>query len=471
MIVTQLIIELHSIATSDRGWTDGNIGRQWLEHVFDHETKAKAEGKTCILLLDGHSSHYTLDFIDYARANNIILLGYPAHCTHALQGLDVVCFAKMKEAWKQEIVTFEEEKMRKVSKSEFTFLWSHAFTPDTILAAFRATGVHPFSRETITEEQMKPSVTTSIKGSFPLPQPSPVRAVIASFDANPPTALATSPSTHTQHCPTETPDDENPVTPSRRKRGPEIDPSLYTPSKRMRILYTALSSTSSGSFLVSKTPLTSSIPIAAPVLEAVPQHLRPDWSLAYGDPAVTPKTHQDLQEENELLKKHLQRAHILSRAQDGIIEGSSATMVIQNVHLRKLNGALYGKETEKTSKRTLVIDTSKGQVYSEDAIREGIFVQEEKKKTVAAEKKLKADGRAAKKDAQAKLEEEWKRMKIIHDEAMKFWKADCDKLASEGVPKKNWPKAPIRPRKPKLPATLDAVVDEDGAADEEEEEH
>lgn len=54
---------------------------------------------------------------------------------------------------------------------------------------------------------------------------------------------------------------------------------------------------------------------------------------------------------------------------------------------------------------------------------------------------------------------------------MKFWKADCDKHASEGVPKKNWPKVPIRPRKPKLPATLDTVVDDNDGADEEEEEH
>ena len=466
----------YSITTSDRGWTDGNIGRNWLEQIFDPETKEKARGKPRVLLLDGHSSHYTLAFIDYARANNIILLGYPAHCTHALQGLDVVCFAKMKEAWKQEIVTFEDEKMRKVSKSEFTFLWSHAyqsaFTPDTISAAFRATGVHPFSHETITEAQMKPSVTTSIKGCFPLPQPSPVRAVMASFNANPPTAFAVSPSTHTQRHPAESDDDENLImlTPSRRKRGPEIDPSLYTPLKRMRILYTALSSTLSGSFLVSKTPLTSSTPIAAPVLEAVPSLPHPDWSLAYGDPAATHKTRQTLQKENELLKTHLKQAHTLSHAQDGIIEGSSATMVVQNMHLCKMNGALYGKETEKASTRTLVIDSSKGQVYSDDAIRDGLFEQEERKKALAAVKRSKADGRAAKKEALAKLEEEWKRMKIIHEEATRMWKADCDRLASEGVLKKNWPKGPIRPRKPKLPATLGAVIDEDDGDDEEEDE-
>jgi hypothetical protein len=146
-------------------------------------------------------------------------------------------------------------------------------------------------------------------------------------------------------------------------------------------------------------------------------------------------------------------------------------MVVQNMHLRKMNSALYGKETEKTSTCTFVIDSSKGQVYSDDTIRDGLFEQEERKKELAAVKRSKADGRAAKKEVQAKLEEEWKRMKIIHDEATRIWKAECDRLASEGVPKKNWPKGPIRPRKPKLPPTLDAVIDEDDGEDEEEDEH
>jgi hypothetical protein len=89
---------------------------------------------------------------------------------------------------------------------------------------------------------------------------------------------------------------------------------------------------------------------------------------------------------------------------------------------------------------------------------------------LAAEKRFKADGRAAKKEAQAKLKEEWKRTKIIHEEAIKVWKADCEKLASEGVPKKNWPKGPVHQQKPKLPATLEAVVDEDNGEDDEEDE-
>ena len=76
--------------------TDGEIALEWMKNDFDPVTKEKAAGRTRVLLMDGHGSHYTLKLLEYAQANNIVILGYPPHCTHVLQGLDVVCFAKMK---------------------------------------------------------------------------------------------------------------------------------------------------------------------------------------------------------------------------------------------------------------------------------------------------------------------------------------------------------------------------------------
>lgn len=60
------------------------------------------------MLLDGHGSHYTLKLLRFAKDNNIIILAYPPHTTHALQGLDVACFAKMEECFKNEINDFED---------------------------------------------------------------------------------------------------------------------------------------------------------------------------------------------------------------------------------------------------------------------------------------------------------------------------------------------------------------------------
>jgi hypothetical protein len=82
---------------SPNGWTDGELALLWLKNDIDPATKEKAAGEMRVLLLDGHGSHYTPELLEYAVANNITILAYPPHCTHALQGLDVVCFAKMKD--------------------------------------------------------------------------------------------------------------------------------------------------------------------------------------------------------------------------------------------------------------------------------------------------------------------------------------------------------------------------------------
>ena len=84
------------------------VALEWMKKDFNAATKEKADGRTRVLLMDGHSSHYSLELLEFARANNIIILGYPPHCTHALQGLDVVCFAKMKKEFRKEINRFED---------------------------------------------------------------------------------------------------------------------------------------------------------------------------------------------------------------------------------------------------------------------------------------------------------------------------------------------------------------------------
>ena len=129
--------------------TLGGIALEWLEVCFDAQTKEKAAGAPRVLLMDRHSSHYTPELLKYAQDNNIIILGYPPHCTYALQGLDVVCFARMKEAWKEEICKFEDLHRSKVTKGDFTEVFGNAshkaFTAPTVLAAFKKTGIHPYN--------------------------------------------------------------------------------------------------------------------------------------------------------------------------------------------------------------------------------------------------------------------------------------------------------------------------------------
>ncbi|EIM86965.1 CENP-B protein, partial [Stereum hirsutum FP-91666 SS1] len=171
---------MQKICHSDNGWTDSELGRSWIEKDFDALTKEKAAGRTRVLIMDGHSSHYTPELLRYAKDNNIIILGYPPHCTHALQGLDVVCFACMKKAYQEAVSDFEKQMKRKFKKADFTGVFGkaflEAFTPETIKAAFEKTGVYPFNPNAISAKQMRPSEATSLTKAYPLPNPSPVAA-------------------------------------------------------------------------------------------------------------------------------------------------------------------------------------------------------------------------------------------------------------------------------------------------------
>jgi hypothetical protein len=152
---------------------------------FDPQTKEKAGGRACMLLRDGHSSHFTPELLKYAMDNNITILRYPLYCTHALQGLDVVCFMRMKASFNEEISMFKETQQHGIKKANFTGTFGcafiHAFTSDLIIAAFYVTGICSFDQNVITADQMKPSEESSTCSAFPLPYSSPTQAVLAAF--------------------------------------------------------------------------------------------------------------------------------------------------------------------------------------------------------------------------------------------------------------------------------------------------
>ncbi|SJL12755.1 uncharacterized protein ARMOST_16186 [Armillaria ostoyae] len=144
------------ICVSSNGWTDSKLALEWLTKDFNATTCEKAAGWQCLLLLDGHNSHHSLMFLEYANENNIIIFGYPSHCTHALQDLNIVCFTKIKDKWKKVIHEFEQQYQHKVWKGNFTKLFGQAnkstFDPETIKAALQVTGMHLFNNKVITTQ-------------------------------------------------------------------------------------------------------------------------------------------------------------------------------------------------------------------------------------------------------------------------------------------------------------------------------
>jgi hypothetical protein len=87
-------------AYSDSGYTDSYISFQWLKLVFDPQTKEQANQKPRVLICDGFGTHETLEILEFAFENNIILCRLPSHTSHKLQPYDISVFGPLKAAYR-----------------------------------------------------------------------------------------------------------------------------------------------------------------------------------------------------------------------------------------------------------------------------------------------------------------------------------------------------------------------------------
>ncbi|KAH9935436.1 uncharacterized protein B0H18DRAFT_1092169 [Fomitopsis serialis] len=385
-----------SFCHSENGWTDGEIAM------------------SC--------SHYMSKILNYAIQNNIIILAYPPHCTHALQGLD--------EIWKEEIRRFEEHHKHGVKKGDFTETFGkafvQAFTPETVRSAFEKMGIHPFNPEVISPDQMKPSMQHRHRMS-------PVRTVMQSWRREHSTSctpfihlttrLADAWFIHSSQIVT------HPHTPSSAT-------FVDTPSKRARLMSENLAKLSSGSFLISRTPLTSSQTITPPIFGKVPRLPEPNWSLL-STPLADPSK-AEMQDRIKCLTESLRLVC------ETALEAAQAQL--------KLNQALHTKENKGKTDRAVLFEDRKGRHLTNREFIEGRMEE-------AAAKVQRANMHKTKKTETTILQERWKQLCEEHAHTRDAWEKECERLQAEGVAKKHLPKAPKKfPSGPQVDGS--AAVDE-----------
>jgi len=411
--------------------------------------------------MDGHSSHYTPELLKYAQDNHIIILGYPPHCTHALQGLDVVCFARMKEAWKEEIRKFEDLHRSNVMKEDFAEVFGKtfhkAFTVPTVLAAFEKTGIHPYNPNVITPRMMKESEPSSLIGSLPIPMPSPVRAIMAAFNARSfttadldpdnfrppplPRIFVTEPTT-SLHVP-------QAIATESALSALRLSPD-DTPTSCMRIMTSALASTASGSFLVGNPCVTSADTITSPVYGRPATLPELDWSLIHRLPVAHSPSKAELKALNAKLTTSLEQSHAQILARNSIIEGLNAQLAVQSIFNSRLNEALNTKEHKKATDRTQLLFPGGGPRVLTDPM----FIQKVSDDKAARVAKVAAQAEGVKKRCRAKrmkasIEKVWEQMGVDHKTALTAYDAECAVLLARGVVKKHFPKKPKKGLKPK----------------------
>jgi hypothetical protein len=145
----------YSIGLSNSGYINSDLAMEWLRR-FEEVTRKRTEGKCRLLLLDGHESHVTVDFIDFCHSHNIWPMCLPPHTTHLIQPLDLVIFRSVKH-WQARAVE-AWTRLFNTSFSKIDFLDTYpgvreaAFSSKNISSAWNAAGLIPFNPAVVLEK-------------------------------------------------------------------------------------------------------------------------------------------------------------------------------------------------------------------------------------------------------------------------------------------------------------------------------
>ena len=136
---------------SKNGWTSNEIALEWLEKVFIPETKPLDASEPRLLIVDGHGSHTTDDFMWNCFQENIFLLFLPAHSSHVLQPLDIGVFSALKTAYRRHLGLLNAlTDSAPIGKLNFLRCLSKArkdaLIAKNIKSGFRGTGIYPRNR-------------------------------------------------------------------------------------------------------------------------------------------------------------------------------------------------------------------------------------------------------------------------------------------------------------------------------------
>jgi len=118
------LVEQHQVFVSHSasGWSNEELGLAWLQQVFERHTAAKARRQWRLLILDGHASHLTPEFLEFCEAKRIMVMVYLPHSTHSLQPLDVVLFGPLSKHYTEELTQHLQrtQGLSRITKQDFS---------------------------------------------------------------------------------------------------------------------------------------------------------------------------------------------------------------------------------------------------------------------------------------------------------------------------------------------------------------
>jgi hypothetical protein len=136
------------MAVSETGYSNDELALSWIHH-FHRFTEKRIHGQYRLLLLDGHESHQTFEFIEFCNEHKIIPFCLPPHTTHFLQPLDVAVFQPYKHWHALEVDSATRTGCTDFTRIKFLNVLHQirqkTFKEQTILRGWRVTGLIPYN--------------------------------------------------------------------------------------------------------------------------------------------------------------------------------------------------------------------------------------------------------------------------------------------------------------------------------------
>jgi len=145
------------------GWMTEADFVSYMHHFIKH-TRATST-RPVLLLLDNHCSHLSLDALNLAKENGVVMLSFPPHCSHRLQPLDRSVYGPFKK-----YVSAAQDGWIRSNPGQTMSIYDipqivttalpSAANAANICSGFKVSGIVPFNRHIFQDSDYLPSSVT-----------------------------------------------------------------------------------------------------------------------------------------------------------------------------------------------------------------------------------------------------------------------------------------------------------------------
>lgn len=145
------------------GWSNTDVFLEFLNHFIKH-VKPSQNDKV-LIIMDNHESHISIEGIELARENGIVLLTIPPHTSHKLQPIDRGVFGPFKTYYNDASKSwFLSNPGKPLTVYNIASIcgkaYPLAFTPSNIISGFKSSGEWPFNRNIFLDHEYSASLVS-----------------------------------------------------------------------------------------------------------------------------------------------------------------------------------------------------------------------------------------------------------------------------------------------------------------------